>query len=142
MFDRLSRGARAALFCARYCATVQGASEVTVDHLLAGLLADRRDPGVAGLLVHAGIDRECLVADVESLLPMSPPPPEVVLLPFDAEVTAILHAAVLSPSDGMVPPVRLFADLLACEGGLAADLLATRGLTAEEARRFVEHHGR
>ena len=148
MFERYNESARRALFFARYESSELGAVTIETEHLLLGLVRERK--GVTGrLLETAQVTLERAHADVERRAPVRPKVSTSIEMPFSAEVKRVLEAAA-AEADALhhsyIGTEHLLLGMLREEQSVAGSLLIGYGLHLGAARKAVaelvgEAHG-
>ena len=93
MFERYTEPARRALFFARFAVSTHGGTAIETDHLLLGLLRERRG-FISSLCAHARVDVEPLQMQVEERLAVGVRVPTTMEIPFSADTKRILYSAV------------------------------------------------
>jgi uncharacterized protein (TIGR03435 family) len=139
MFERFSEPARRALFFARSEASELGSTSLDTQHLLLGLI--RESEGLPHrLFVEAGIAVDDMRDDLVRRVPGQPMRPPSEEIPFSAAAKrALQHAAqeAVRLSHDYIGPEHLLLGLLRVEGSIAAEVLTSRGLEFDRARKHV-----
>jgi ClpA/ClpB-like protein len=129
MFERLTQGARRAVFFSRDEASRFGNAVIGAEHLLLGVLREERGLP-AGLSGQFGTESD-LVNEVEGALKKGPPIPTSNQMPLSEESKKALNFAI-EAADKLghrpVDTMHLIAGLLSVESSLASHVLAARGM--------------
>lgn len=139
MFERYTESARRALFFARYETTQFGGAAIETEHLLLGLLRERKGL-VARILAHAQVPLESLRTEIEGRLTAGVKVATSVEVPFSAGTKRVLQFAA-EQADGLrhnyIGTEHLLLGLLREESSVAASVLVGRGLRLDEVRNLV-----
>ena len=138
MFGKFTEKARRVIFFARYEVSRLGASEVRTEHLLLGLLRERKDLLIRFLPAH--VTAEELRRQIEARVLAGPKIPTSVEVPLSGEVKEVLlYAAEESEnlSDKYVRVEHLLLGLLRREGSLAKQVLTENGVALSQVRQTL-----
>ena len=138
MFERYTESARRALFFARYAVGELGAVSIQTEHLLFGLLRQKKGI-VARMLEMRGIDPEAMRREIEQRRTQASTAASMEV-PFDSDVKRALEHA-REEADGLhhsyIGTEHLLLGLLRDEQSVAGSMLAARGLHLDDARELV-----
>jgi ATP-dependent Clp protease ATP-binding subunit ClpC len=135
MFERYTEAARRTLFFARYDASQLGSVTIEPEHLLLGLLREKRGPAARWLKGHL---HDRIREDLVAALGANPPVPTQVEIPFSVRAKSILTSAAEEADDLRVQHIgteHLLLALARDERSHTSALLAAHGLTFAELRR-------
>jgi uncharacterized protein (TIGR03435 family) len=139
MFERFTERARRVLFFARYEASQFGSSSIDTEHLLLGLI--REGKGLTPrLFADAGIALDDIREDVVRRLPARRPTSPSEEIPFSPAAMRVLqHTAEQADrlSHDYIGTEHLLLGLLRVEGSVAAEVLTSRGLAFDRARKQI-----
>jgi len=139
MFDRFTSRALQVLFYARSQVSQLGSSELEPEHILLGLLDDDKGLG-SRILARTGGTLDDLRRDIVRRLPKREPISESDDIPFGAPCERVLLYAA-EEADRLlhkaVGTEHLLLGLLREERGVAAEVLAARGLRIEAVRKAI-----
>jgi ATP-dependent Clp protease ATP-binding subunit ClpC len=139
MFERYTESARRTLFFARHESSHSGATTITSEHLLLGLIRDRKGV-VATILRDADVSCESLVRELAAATPFRERVSTAVEIPFSPETKNILQLAMTEADDlnhKHIGPEHLLLGLLQLDETPAASILHRHGLTLQGARAQV-----
>ena len=139
MFERYTRPALEALFFARYEVSQFGSSTIEPEHILLGMLGEGKGFG-SRILTRSGTTLDELRSDILGRLAWREKFPASVEIPFsDSCQRVLLHAT--EEADQMlhnaIGTEHLLLGLLREAEGVAADVLAARGLTVDAVRETI-----
>lgn len=139
MFERYSESGRRALFFARYESSNRGSLAIEPEHLLSGLLRERKGV-LPRVLQELKASPEALEQEYGRLATFREKGPTAVEIPFSRPVKAALNFAVEeadSLGHSYIGPEHLMLGLLRQEGTLASSILTGHGLRVNEVRATI-----
>jgi uncharacterized protein (TIGR03435 family) len=139
MFERFTQRAQTALFYARFAVSQFGSSAVEAEHLLLGVLDAGNGLG-SRILAQMGGDLDDLRSDILRRLTVRGAIPESDEVPFSASSERALQSAAEEAdrlSHDFIGTEHLLLGLLREERGVAAEVLAARGLNIEAVREAI-----
>lgn len=139
MFERYTERARRVLFFARYETSQRGGLTITAEHLLLGVLRERK--GITHqILRDAGVSYDELVRELESCSPVRDRVATSVEIPFSHEARGILQLAADeadSLNHSYIGAEHLLLGLLRRADTPACAILGRHGMTLEGVRKQV-----
>jgi uncharacterized protein (TIGR03435 family) len=139
MLDRFTQRALTVLFSARSAVSQFGASAVEPEHILLGVLDEGNGLG-SRILARLGADLDECRSDILLRLTVRAKTPESDEVPFSASSERALQSAVEEAdrlSHDFIGTEHLLLGLLRGEPGVAAEVLAARGLKIEAVREAI-----
>jgi ATP-dependent Clp protease ATP-binding subunit ClpA len=138
LFARFTERARRVVFFARYEAARLGAASIEAEHLVLGLLRERK--GITGrIFARHSVSLDETVREIELRRPSSAPPSSIEI-PLSLETKRVLaHAAQegASLSHNYIGTEHLLLGLLREKASLAAVILGDKGIQLDPAREEV-----
>lgn len=139
MFERFTEKARRTIFFARYEASQYGSPTIETEHLLLGLL--REDRRLGNLVLRSPQNVVSIRQEIEAQITVGKPISTSMEVPLSTECKRALHQAA-EEADRLaskhIGTEHLLLGLLREEDGLAAKILAARGVDAAKLR--VQFH--
>lgn len=140
MFERYTEQARRVLFFARYESSQLGSLSIGPEHLVLGLVRERK--GLVGdLLSSAGLSTAELIAHIQRTTPPKEKISTSVEIPFSAAAKRALQYAA-EEADGLshqsIDASHLLLGVLRLDGEPIVEYLSQNGLTVEFARQQVK----
>jgi len=139
VFERYTERARRALFFARFAVSTLGGTAIEAEHLLLGLLRERRG-FTSGLLARACVDIEPLQLEVEERIAVGERIPASVEIPFSQETHRILQSAGTEADrlgHDYIGAEHLLLAILCAQDNAAAQILSSNGIDADLVRQEI-----
>jgi ATP-dependent Clp protease ATP-binding subunit ClpC len=139
MFERFTERARRVLFFARYEASQLGGESIESEHLLLGLMRERRGL-INEIFDRAHVRVERIWEEIARRSAGRPKVPTSVEMPFGDDVKRVLVMAAQEAdqlNDKDIGREHLLLGLLRAEGTVAASILASNGLRFDAVRQEI-----
>jgi ATP-dependent Clp protease ATP-binding subunit ClpC len=140
VFERYSEPARRALFFARFAVSTLGGATIATEHLLIGLLRERKG-FTNGLFSHAQVDVELLKVEVEQRMAVGERYPTTMEIPFSADTKRILSSAAVEAdrlSHNHIGIEHLLLAMLDASETPAAQILVSHGINRDMVLQEIE----
>jgi ATP-dependent Clp protease ATP-binding subunit ClpC len=139
VFERYNEAARRALFYTRYETSQLGGRVIETEHLLLGLIHDRRAP-VRSVLERAGVSLDDVRDQVERRTAGGERVSTSIEIPFSDDVQRVLRFAMEEADDlesNDIGPEHLLLGILREDESLGAVILRDLGLEFARARQYL-----
>jgi ATP-dependent Clp protease ATP-binding subunit ClpC len=139
VFERYTERARRTLFFARYAASQLGSTSIETEHLLLGLLRERKGP-TSHIFARSGLSPANIRQEVEDRAVFRERVPTSVEMPFSAGTIRVLQFAAAEADrlrHNYIGTEHLLLGILSEPDSVAATLLAAQGIALGGAREEV-----